>query len=99
MNTCVLLFQKNLVKNNLDKKEETKMTFEELKEIIAEILGADEADITPEANLIEDLEADSLSIMELHMEIEEKTGIKIPDEAIVDLHTVQDVLDAIEANK
>ncbi len=69
MNTCVLLFQKNLVKSNLDKKEETKMTFEELKEIIAEILGADEADITPEANLIEDLEADSLSIMELHMSI------------------------------
>ncbi|MCR5397107.1 MAG: acyl carrier protein [Lachnospiraceae bacterium] len=75
------------------------MTLEELKEIMVEILGAEEDQITPEANLIDDLEADSLSIMELHMEIEEKTGIKIPDEAIMEIHTVQDVLDAIESNK
>ena len=94
-----ILFQKNLVKCNLDKKEATKMTLEELKGIMVEILGVEEDQITPEANLIDDLEADSLSIMELHMEIEEKTGIKIPDEAIGDIHTVQDVLDAIESNK
>ena len=75
------------------------MTLEELKGIMVEILGVEEDQITPEANLIDDLEADSLSIMELHMEIEEKTGIKIPDEAIGDIHTVQDVLDAIESNK
>ncbi len=75
------------------------MTLDEIKVIIAETLGVDEDKVTPEANLIEDLEADSLAIVELHMEIEEKTGIKIPDEAITDLHTVQDVLDAIEANK
>ncbi len=75
------------------------MNFEELKAIVAEILAVDEKDVTPEANLIDDLGADSLSIMELHMEIEEKTGIKIPDEAVADIHTVQDVLDAIEANK
>ncbi len=75
------------------------MTFEELKEVIAEVLGADEDAITLEANLIDDLGADSLSIMELHMELEEKTGVKIPDEAVADIHTVQDVLDALEANK
>lgn len=83
----------------LDKKEATKMTFDELKEIIVEILGVEADDVKPEANLIEDLDADSLSITELHMEIEEKTGITIPEESIVDLHTVQDVMDAIEANK
>ncbi|MCR5272282.1 MAG: acyl carrier protein [Lachnospiraceae bacterium] len=75
------------------------MALDELKEVIAEILGVDEDKVTPEANLIDDLEADSLSIMELHMEIEERTGVKIPDDAIADLHTVQDVLNAIEANK
>ncbi len=75
------------------------MTLDELKVIAAEILGVSEDEITAEANLVDDLGADSLSIMELHMEIEEKTGIKIPDEAVADIHTVQDILDAIEANK
>ncbi len=75
------------------------MTLDELKEVIAEVLGVDEDSVTAEANLIDDLGADSLSIMELHMEIEEKTGVKIPDEAVADIHTVQDVMDAIEANK
>ncbi len=75
------------------------MTLDEIKVIIAETLGVDESEVTPEANLIDDLGADSLAIVELHMEIEEKAGIKIPDEAITDLHTVQDVLNAIEANK
>ena len=75
------------------------MNLDEIKAIIAETLGVDEDKVTPEANLIEDLEADSLAIVELQMEIEEKTGVKIQDEAIADLHTVQDVLNAIEANK
>ncbi len=75
------------------------MNLDEIKTLIAETLGVDEDKVTPEANLIDDLEADSLAIVELHMEIEEKLGVKIPDEAITDLHTVQDVLDAINANK
>ena len=75
------------------------MSLDEIKAIIAETLGVDESEVTPEANLIDDLGADSLAIVELHMEIEEKTGIKIPEDAIQDLHTVKDVLDAIEANK
>ncbi|MBE5845693.1 MAG: acyl carrier protein [Butyrivibrio sp.] len=75
------------------------MTLDEIKTIIADTLGVDEDKVTPEANLIEDLDADSLAIVELHMEIEEKLGVKIPDEAITDLHTVQDVLDAIKVNK
>ncbi len=73
------------------------MNLDEIKVIIADTLGVDEDKVVPEANLIEDLEADSLAVVELHMEIEEKTGIKIPDEVIADLHTVQDVLNAIEA--
>ena len=75
------------------------MSLDEIKAVIAETLGVDESEVTPEKNLIDDLGADSLAIVELHMEIEEKTGIKIPDEKVSELHTVQDVLDAIEANK
>ena len=75
------------------------MNLDEIKALIADTLGVDEDKVTPEANLIEDLEADSLAIVELHMDIEEKLGVKIPDELINDLHTVQDIIDAIKANK
>ncbi|WP_408071852.1 acyl carrier protein [Butyrivibrio sp. JL13D10] len=75
------------------------MTFDELKGLVAEILAVDEDKITPEAKLIDDLGADSLSVVELHMEIEERLGIKIPDEEVAKLATVEDVLKAIEANK
>ena len=73
------------------------MNLNEIKTIIAETLGVDEDVVTPEANLIEDLEADSLAIVELQMEIEEKLGVKIEDEKVAELHTVQDILDAIGA--
>lgn len=79
--------------------EETKMTFEEIKELIAEILAVDEDKITKDSKLIDDLGADSLSVVELHMEIEERLGVKIPDEEVANLKTVQDVLTAIEAHK
>ncbi len=75
------------------------MSFEEIKGLIAEILAVDEEKITKESNLIDDLGADSLSVVELHMEIEERLGVKIPDEEVVNLKTVQDVLNAIEAHK
>ena len=75
------------------------MNFEELKGLVAEILAVDEDKIKPESKLIDDLGADSLSVVELHMEIEERLGIKIPDEEVAKLATVEDVLKAIEANK
>ena len=75
------------------------MTFEEIKELIAEVLAVDEDKIKPESALIDDLGADSLSVVELHMEIEERLGVKIPDEEIANLKTVEDVMKAIEAHK
>lgn len=75
------------------------MKFEELKEIIADVLGVEEGSITRESDLINDLEADSLSIMELNMEIEEQAGVQIPEELVTNIHTVQDILDVIETNK
>ena len=75
------------------------MNFEELRSLIADMLSVDEDKVTPESNLMDDLGADSLSIVELHMEIEERCGVTIPDEEVANLKTVQDILDAIEANK
>ena len=75
------------------------MNFEELKALVAEILAVDEDKVKLESKLIDDLGADSLSVVELHMEIEERLGIKIPDEEVAKLATVEDVLKAIEANK
>ena len=55
--------------------------FEKIKEIIAEQLGVDNLDeITMEASLMDDLEADSLDAVEIIMALEDEFGIEIPDE-------------------
>ena len=84
----------DLIANGKDKI----MTFEELKKIIVDTLGCDEEKVTPEATLMTDLEADSLDLVELHMALEDATGTKIPDEALANLHTVNDVLTYIKEN-
>ena len=53
-------------------KEESKMDFEKVKEIIVDSLSCDESQVTMEANLKDDLEADSLDAVELIMQIEEE---------------------------
>jgi acyl carrier protein len=70
------------------------MTAEErLKKIIAEQLSVSEEDITPDAHFIEDLNADSLDLVELMMSLEEEFGVKIPDEDVDKIQTVQDAID------
>jgi acyl carrier protein len=74
------------------------MNFDELKEVIVDTLGCDEDKVTENASLMEDLEADSLDIVELHMALEEKTGITIPDEELAKLSTVKDILSYMTAH-
>jgi acyl carrier protein len=70
------------------------MTAEErLKKIIAEQLSVSEEEITPEASFIEDLNADSLDLVELIMSLEEEFGVKISDEDAEKIQTVQDAID------
>ena len=76
-----------------ERQEEHKMNFDEMKELIVDTLGCEEDQVTPSASLTKDLEADSLDLVELHMALEEKLGIKIPDEQLAKLDTIQDVLD------
>ena len=75
------------------------MDFEKVKEIIVDSLSCDESQVTMEANLKDDLEADSLDAVELIMQIEEEFEVEIPDEVSSNMKTVKDIVDYIEANK
>ena len=66
-----------------------------VKEIVAEQLGVDEAQVVSEASFMEDLGADSLDTVELVMALEEEFDIEIPDEDAEKIQTVQDAVDYI----
>jgi acyl carrier protein len=74
------------------------MTIEtKVRKVIAEkISDIDIEDVVPEASLIEDLGADSLTIVELVMSMEEIFDIEIDDDAAEGLVTVQDAIDFIK---
>jgi acyl carrier protein len=74
-------------------------TFNDVKAIIKDLLGADEAKITAEARFREDLEADSLDLVELIMAFEDKFGAEISDEAAQKIATVGDAVSYIDAHK
>ena len=67
--------------------------------IIKDILTDDVEKIKPEAKLIDDLGADSLTAVEIVMEIEKKLGVDIDDSEIEKIVTVQDVINIVEAKK
>ncbi len=71
-------------------------TFEKVKEILLENLGCAEEDIKMESNLIEDLEADSLDIVELSLSLEDDFGISVEDEDFEKLTTVGAIVEYIE---
>jgi acyl carrier protein len=68
-------------------------TFDRLKKLIVEQLGVDEEEVTPQASFVEDLNADSLDLVELIMSLEEEFGMEISDE---DAEKIQKVSDAVE---
>lgn len=69
---------------------------ERVKKIIAEQLGVEEDEVTPEAFFVEDLGADSLDTVELVMALEEEFSIEIPDEDAEKILTVGKALDYIK---
>jgi acyl carrier protein len=71
-------------------------TFEEIKGIIVDLLGVDEAKITPEARFREELEADSLDLVELIMAFEDKFGGEISDEDAQKISTVGEAVSYVE---
>ncbi len=73
--------------------------FEKVKEITIDQLGADEDAVTMDASFIDDLEADSLDIVELMMALEEEFDIEIPDEDAEKISTVSDAVEYIKEHQ
>ena len=74
-------------------------TFQTVKDIIVDSLSCDEEDVTLEARLAEDLNADSLDAVELMMAIEDAFGIEVPDEAAQDMKTVKSIVAYVDQHK
>ena len=74
------------------------MTFEDMKKIVVDTLNCEEEKVTMEASLTEDLEADSLDVVDLVMSIEDEFGLEVPDDQIENFRTVGDVVRYIEEN-
>lgn len=69
---------------------------ERLTKIIADQLGVDESEVVPGASFVEDLNADSLDLVELIMSLEEEFKLQISDEDAEKITTVQEAEDYIE---
>ena len=70
--------------------------FEKIRDILAKQLKIDKSEITLESNIVEDLGADSLDMIELIMAIEEEYDFEVPDDDVTGIKTVADAVEYIE---
>ena len=73
------------------------MVLNKLKEIIANQFGIDTDELNEDTDIVADLGADSLDVVEMMMALEEEFGITIEDEKIAELKTIRDVVDCVES--
>jgi acyl carrier protein len=69
-----------------------------LAAIVEEVAGVDAADVTIDKSFVDDLDIDSLSMVEIAVQAEDKFGVKIPDDELANLKTVGDAVDYITKN-
>ena len=69
-----------------------------LGEIVEEIAGVPAAEVTPTKSFVDDLDIDSLSMVEIAVAAQDKFGVEIPDDQLKDLTTVQDVVNYVSKN-
>ncbi|HVV18524.1 MAG TPA: acyl carrier protein [Pseudonocardiaceae bacterium] len=72
---------------------------QELAAIVEEIAGVAAADVTPEKSFVDDLDIDSLSMVEIAVQAEDKFGVKIPDDELANLKTVGDAVNYIASKQ
>ncbi len=70
-----------------------------LAEIIQEVAGIETEDVTVEKSFVDDLDIDSLSMVEIAVQAEDRFGVKIPDDQLAELKTVGDAVDYIAKNQ
>ena len=70
--------------------------FEEVAKLLSEQLNIDVSKIAADSEIVKDLGADSLDVVEMLMTLEDKTGKTIPEEKVTDLKTVGDVVKMLE---
>ena len=75
------------------------MVLEKVIEILADQLSIDPSIINEDSNLIDDLDADSLTVIDLIMCLEDEFGIEVPDNEVEDLKTVGAIVHYIEENQ
>ena len=73
------------------------MEFEKIQAIIAKVLNIDPSKITPETTFVDDLDADSLDVLQIIMGIEDEFHIQIPDDAADNIITAADAVNQIKS--
>ncbi len=66
-----------------------------LAEVVNEVAGVDASEVTPEKSFVDDLDIDSLSMVEIAVQVEDRFGVKVPDDELANLATVGDAVDYI----
>jgi acyl carrier protein len=66
-----------------------------LAEIVNEVAGVETNEITPDKSFVDDLDIDSLSMVEIAVQVEDRFGVKVPDDELANLKTVGDAVDYV----
>jgi acyl carrier protein len=73
------------------------MVYDKLKELILSQFGIDEDQLTPDTDIVNDLGADSLDVMEMLMALEEEYGILVVDDDVSELRTISEIVEFVES--